>query len=255
MTDVVPAMLEGVRESFHGRLARDSRIMRVNGRIRDGTATLIDAHVYSQRVGTALSNALKEHITLDTLPNGELYYNIADRIITPTMMEDYEMVNDVAQNVQKIVDQKSGIGLGSARADFPKERIDGLIDKLVDPDVEVINRLVWLNEPIVNNSEAFFDDFVRENAEFRQKTGLKTTIMRIPAPGCCPWCAEMAGTWEYGTEPKDIYRRHENCRCDVIYNSERSYQDVWTKEAWSTPDQLAARRAARLETPLIRARR
>jgi hypothetical protein len=120
MTDVVPAMLEGVQESFHGRLARDSRIMRVNGRIRDGTATLIDAHVYSQRVGTALSNALKEHITLDALPNGELYYNIADRIITPTMMEDYEMVNEVAENVQKVVDQKSGIGLGSARADFPK---------------------------------------------------------------------------------------------------------------------------------------
>lgn len=255
MTDVVPAMLEGVQESFHGRLARDSRIMRVNGRIRDGTATLKDAHLYSQRVGTALSNALKEHITLDALPNEELYFNIADRIIMPTMTEDYDLVNEVAANVQKVVDQKNGIGLGSAHAAFPKERISGLIEKLVDPEVDVINRLVWLNEPIVNNSEAFFDDFIRENASFRQKAGLNCTIMRITAPGCCEWCASMAGIWEYGQEPKDIYKRHEYCRCDVIYNSERSYQDVWTKEAWSTPDQLAARRAARLATPLIRARR
>lgn len=255
MTDVVPAMLEGVQESFHGRLSRDSRIMRVNGRIRDGTATLQDAHLYSQRVGTALSSALKEHITLDALPNEELYFNIADRIIMPTMTEDYDLVNEVAANVQKVVDQKNGIGLGSAHAAFPKERISGLIDKLTDPDIEVISRLVWLNEPIVNNSEAFFDDFIRENASFRQKAGLNCTIMRITAPGCCEWCASMAGTWEYGKEPKDIYKRHEYCRCDVIYNSERSYQDVWTKEAWSTPDQLAARRTARLATPLIRARR
>lgn len=255
MTDVVPAMLEGVQESFHGRLARDSRIMRVNGRIRDGTATLKDAHLYSQRVGTALSNALKEHITLDALPNEELYFNIADRIIMPTMTEDYDLVNEVAASVQKVVDQKNGIGLGSAHAAFPKERISGLIDKLTDPDIEVISRLVWLNEPIVNNSEAFFDDFIRENASFRQKAGLNCTIMRITAPGCCEWCASMAGIWEYGKEPKDIYNRHEYCRCDVIYNSERSYQDVWTKEAWSTPDQLAARRTARLATPLIRARR
>ena len=130
MTDIVPALLDSVQKSFKSRVERDGRILRVNGRIRDGTATLADAHVYSQRVGTALSNALREHITADTLPNGELYYNIADRVINPTLMENYELVNETAEDIQRIIDTKDGIGLGSVKAPFPQERVDGLIDKM-----------------------------------------------------------------------------------------------------------------------------
>ena len=245
MTDIVPALLDGIQKSFKNRVERDSRILRVNGRIRDGTATLTDAHVYSQRVGTALSNALREHITADTLPNGELYYNIADRVINPTLMENYELVNETAEDIQRIIDTKDGIGLGSVKAPFPQERVDGLIDKMTDSAIDIANRLVWLGEPIVNNSEAFFDDYVKENAAFRNGVGLKTTITRITAPGCCEWCSKMAGSYEYGEEPSDIYRRHEFCRCDVLFKSDKGVQDVWTKKTWSTAEELAKRRETR----------
>jgi hypothetical protein len=90
-------------------------------------------------------------------------------------------------------------------------------------------------EPIVNNSEAFADDYIRANADFRAKAGLRTKITRRVANNCCDWCAAMAGTWIYGSEPSDIYRRHEFCRCTVTYQSDKTSQNVWSKRKWETP--------------------
>lgn len=252
MEDVVPGLVYDIRNSFRNRMELDRRVLTVNRRIRDGTATMIDAHTYSQRAGVNLSNAMLQHITEENLPNGVLYFNIAERTVTPMLLEDYELVNETAAAVQRIADKKAKIGLTASKADFPEERIEGLVKKMTEPDLEFAQRLVWLKEPIVNNSEAFFDDFTKKNAEVRQQIGLKTTITRIVFPGCCPWCDEMAGTYEYGKEPADIYRRHENCRCDVVYQTERTSQNVWSKKTWeSTPEELERRRNF---TPKIRMR-
>ena len=46
----------------------------------------------------------------------------------------------------------------------------------------------------------------------------------------------LAGTYNYKEAPDDIYRRHDNCRCQVTYdpkNDSRGVQDVWSKE-WSS---------------------
>ena len=246
--DIVPALLEAVNNGYRGRLQKDRRLLQVDNRIRDGTATLIDAHTYAERQGVALSNSLLSEIRADTLPNGELYYNIASRVVTPCLQEVYDSVNLAAADIQHAIDKRMGIGINPVKADFPQKRIDGLIDKLTDPGKELIERLKWLDEPIVNNAEAFFDDFVAENAETRAGMGLKTTVTRIIAPGCCQWCAEISGTYEYGKEPKDIYRRHEHCRCVVTFDSERGSQDVWSKKIWqSTPEELATRRTIGLQ--------
>ena len=48
-----------------------------------------------------------------------------------------------------------------------------------------------------------------------------------------------------GEEPKDIYRRHEFCRCAVTYRSGRSSQNVWSKKQWeSTPEEIERRKSA-----------
>lgn len=241
--DVVPALLSDIRAGFNNRIRADTQLARVARRIRDGTATLVDAHRYAERLGMDLSKALIAEIIPDVLPNGELYFNIAERIITPTLRTNYEMTNETAIEIQKLLDAKSKIGLEAVTADFPEARIRGLADKLSDIFEPLENRLKWLGEPVVNNSEAFVDDFVKANAQTRSMLGLKTTITRIVSPGCCEWCENLAGTYEYGREPKEIYQRHEFCRCDVIYQANRTSQNVWSKKQWqSTPEELEARR-------------
>lgn len=249
MADIVPALNELIESTFQTKMVTDRRIARISKRIRDGTATLVDAHRYAQYTGEALSKALVQNITADSLPDGKLYYNIAKRTVTPALKECHVIVNDVSAQIQEIVDKKAGIGLKALKADFPDKRINGLVDKLTSYD-EFEKASVWLKEPIVNNVESFFDDYVKTNVDFRYKSGLKETIERIAEPNCCEWCAERAGTYEYGysdTMPDGIFQRHEFCRCDVTYKSEKKFQNVWTKESWKpTEEELAARKETQM---------
>lgn len=233
--DVVPELQDQIGTRFRSSILRDRTLQRVGKRIETGRADLSDAHAFAERLGFNLSDALVGTLTQENLPNGTLYYNIAERTVIPALENNYELVNEAATTIQKTIDQQVGIGLGSVRADFPLERIQNLIDKMTADDITYEQVIRWLMEPIVNNSEAFADDYIRANADFRAKAGLRTKITRRVANNCCDWCAAMAGTWIYGSEPPDIYRRHEYCRCTVTYQSDKTSQNVWSKRKWETP--------------------
>lgn len=242
--DVVPVLNERIQTSFKSNVMRDRRIAQISKRIRDGTATFLDGHDYAERLGENLSRALVTNLTAETLPDGTLYYNIAKRTVTPALRENYDLTNEVAADIQKILDNKNQIGLKAVKANFPDERIQGLIDKMTSDGITLDQAIIWLIEPVINNSEAFFDDFIDANARFRNNVGLKATITRKVAGNCCDWCAAMAGTYDYDKAPDDIYRRHEYCRCTVIYQSEKTSQNVWNKRKWeSSPEELSKRKA------------
>lgn len=233
--DVVPELMEQIDAKFKANNLRDRQLGRVSQRITAGTADLSDAHTFAERLGFNLSDALTGTLTEDNLPNGRLYYNIAERTVIPALEQDYELVNEAAAMIQKSIDEKDQIGLASVRADFPMERIQNLIDKLTADEITPQQVISWLTEPIVNNSEAFVDDYVEANSKFRAKAGLKTKLIRKAAWNCCDWCSKLEGTYDYGSAPSDIYRRHEFCRCTVTYQSEKISQNVWSKRKWETP--------------------
>ena len=240
--DVVPMLNEQIQSSFKNYCLKDRRLTQISKRIRDGTANQIDAHDYAEHLGENLSRALVNNLTADKLPNGKLYYNIAQRTVIPSLEENYNIINDISSEIQAIADTKAKIGLGATRADFPTSRINGLIDKMTSDDIVLDQAVKWLREPIVNNSEAFFDDFVKANAEFRTNVGLKATITRSVVSGCCKWCEDLAGTYDYDSAPPEIYARHEFCRCTVTYQSRKTSQNVWSKRTWeSSPEELERR--------------
>lgn len=241
-TDVVPVLNERIQTSFKSNVMKDRKILQISKRIRDGTATFVDGHDYAERLGENLSKALVSNLTADALPDGRLYYNIAKRTIPPALEENYKLTNEVAADIQKILDEAEGIGLNAVRAEFPKERIQGLIDKMTADGITLDEVIMWLQEPIINNSEAFFDDFIDSNAKFRNDVGLKATITRSVAWNCCEWCSAMAGTYDYDKAPPDIYRRHQFCRCTVTYKSGKSSQNVWTKRKWESPQEELSKR-------------
>ena len=240
--DIAPILNEKIQSSFKSYCMRDRRLIQISNRVRDGTATFKDAHDYAEQLGDNLSKALVKNLTAENLPNGKLYYNIANRTVTPGLEENYNLVNDISAQIQKSVDAKAKIGLGSVKADFPKERIQGLIDKMTSDDLDLEDAIKWLREPIVNNSEAFADDYVKANASFRQDAGLKTKIIRRADPNCCKWCADLEGEYDLGSEPDDIYRRHEYCRCTVTYRTEKTSQNVWSKRTWETSSEDLVKR-------------
>ena len=255
MVDVVPELLENIETEFKSISMADRTLASVSKRIRDGTATEIDGHKYAERLGKNASKALQMNLTESTLPDGKLYYNIATRTVVPVLENNQRLINEAAISIQKAKDVKTGIGLNPISPKFPVERINGLIDKMTADDITLEDALVWIREPIVNNSEAFYDDFIRENVKFRSDAGLRSTITRIAESKACEWCQALEGTFEYGDAPEDIYRRHEFCRCSLTTTYKKTTQDVWSKRSWeSTPEEIERREGTKPEQMTVQER-
>ncbi len=92
-----------------------------------------------------------------------------------------------------------------------------------------------------NYSQGVNDESVKRNAEFLGNSGVKAYIIRTTTGKCCQWCTNIAGKYEYGQEPRDIYRRHANCDCVVEYVVDGKSQNVHTKQ-WATEEEIEARK-------------
>ena len=93
-----------------------------------------------------------------------------------------------------------------------------------------------MGEPIVNFHMHGYDSWVQANAKFRADAGMESKIIRRGHFGMCAWCAALVGTFEYYGDdmPKDVFRRHRNCKCVVLFTSGRGkVRDVHSKIEYS----------------------
>ena len=211
--DIAPVLLKEVENRFRQNLAlKGVNLKRDIKRARDGT--LKNVHVFSNKVGDALADAFKM-ITPDELPDGVMYYNIADRVMRPPLKEAYKMVSDVADEVQALQNKKAGIGLKAIRPPLEEERVKGLIDAVTSADFA--NTEHYLDYPVKCLVDHFADNHMAKNAEFLDESGVYTYVIRTAEATCCDWCSDRAGTYEgYGdAQDNEVFARHDGCRCTV----------------------------------------
>lgn len=241
--DIVPALYERIENELRERNAGDKTIRLIFREVEGGTATLPRGHTYAERLGINLSDTLLNNLTADTLPGGRLWWNIADRTVRPLLMQNYEAVNALASQIQQGIDERENIGLATVRGVDPDARVRGIVEKATaEQELEMARK--WLEEPIINCTESFFDDWNVANAEARYNAGMNPRIVRIAHPACCSWCAGLAGDYDYtelgrGT---DVYKRHLFCRCTVTFENGSMRQDIWTRQTWNA-DEIAEREA------------
>ena len=212
--DIAPALLEKVEKNFHGRLekmgATKSAMLK---RVRDGTARSLTT--YTEKVGKALSMAFVDEITPEVLPNGVFYYNIAVKVVVPPIKEAHGIVNEVASEMQVKNNKKAGINLKSIRPPIEMDRVDGIVELLVNG--EFADNIHYLVEPIKNIVDHFGDYHTEKNAEFLSNTGVEITITRTSEANACEWCRERDGVYHSYREASDneVFARHEGCRCEI----------------------------------------
>ena len=235
MDDIAPELLAAVKKEFDETCAASEKLAGLLKKVKDGTATYTEANEYAAELGDILASVYKNNITASILPDGKMYYNIAQRIIEPTMRENYNLISDVSAQVQKALNEASGIGIKAIKPELNGDRIKGIINRISSEPFENVKWL--LDEPIKNFSQSVVDDSIKVNSEFQGKAGLSPKIVRKLAGGCCEWCSMVAGTYTYPDVPKDVYRRHQRCRCTVNYDpGSGKVQNVHSKQ-WRTQEE------------------
>ena len=240
--DIAPALLDAIRQDFERNLGGRQRAVQLLEKIQAGGANYADAGDYAEEVGAALADAFRANLSSDVLPDGRMYYNIADRVVRPLLEQDHALVAEAAQTVQQSLNTAAGLGLKPQAVPLNESRVQGLLDKI--SNAEQYDTVAWvLGEPVKNFSRAIVDESIRRNVDFQGGAGLRPRVIRRVVANCCRWCGALAGSYSYPNVPQDVYRRHENCRCDVTYTpGDGRTQNVWTKSWNDSPDVLAARR-------------
>lgn len=236
--DIVPSLLKKIKSEFEGARLDSEVLKDLLSKLQHSKASYLDANQYAIEIGEILSEALGASLTNDTLPDGKIYYNIAQRVLTDVLGRNHELVSDYAEQVQKNLNSEAKIGLTAQVPELNQDRIDGLVNRLASE--ESFDDVKWLLvDPIVIFSQSIVDDSIRKNAEFHHKVGLSPKIVRRVVGHPCKWCKSLEGSYNYPEVPKDIYRRHGNCRCTVDYHpGNGKKQNVHTKR-WAESQKSA----------------
>lgn len=262
MDDIVPSLLEAIQEDFKKQWKSNKTVAKTWEKIKSKKATYEDANDFSIAIGEMLEKSYKKYISADTLPEGRMWYNIATRILEPTLYNNYSLISKVCTEAQKNVNDESGIGMNPVAPEYNTSRVSGLIDKI--SNAEHFEDVEWLlGEPVVNFSQSVVDDSIERNAKLQASSGLTPKIRRTLAPSekrsvtrghkkisynvPCPWCAALAGVYDYPNVPRDVFRRHENCRCTLEYVVGGKKLNPWyTKTVWEEDRQERIEETERL---------
>lgn len=233
--DIVPALLELIEKEFDEKTFNSKVLKNAIQALNAKKATYKDANKFAIEVGEILAEVLGKNITAAILPDGKMYFNIADRILNPIMRKNHELISGYAADVQTELNHNAGLKIKGQKAELNQDRINGIIERVSNEDD--FDNIKWiLDEPIINFSQSIIDDTVETNVKFHSKIGLQPKIIRRSTGKCCDWCEEIVGVYTYPDVPEDVYRRHRYCRCTVdYYPGVGKKQNVWSKK-WIDPE-------------------
>ena len=177
------------------------------------------AYNYSLEVGKSLTEALREKARSDMLPDGRMYYNIADKALRPMLENNYRLISDYCVKTQNALNERAGIGIKGVAAPINEDRVNGLLNVAAAAQQfdDVVGELCRECETY---SLSVVDEHIRKNAEVQNSAGLSPKIERYCGHSGCDWCSSLAGTYEYEKVKdtgNDVFRRHTSCTCTVVF--------------------------------------
>lgn len=207
-------LYKAARAELDKRAESDKQLAALLDKIHSGKATFEDTAAYNERFSNMLGETLAKYIGE---PDGS---GANESLCTQLLRDQHGDINALLADVQREMDGRIGLNLRPIQPRFPAERVRQLARALEDITVPQDTLQRRAASGAANVSKSFHDAYMKENAKFRSEAGLKCRITRNGSSGCCAWCAEVIGTFEFGDEPSDIFRRHDNCDCTVIYGTQ-----------------------------------
>ena len=155
----------------------NNKLQNLQKKILSKDATYAEANEYAIELGKILAHAYNNNLSSDVLPDSKMYYNIAQRIIDPTMRNNYYIICKVTVQVQKTLNEKAGIGIKPIAPQLNEDKIKGIVNRISSEDD--FDKVKWiLDEPIQTFSQSIVDDAIKANADFHFNSGLQPKIIR-----------------------------------------------------------------------------
>ena len=245
--DILPDLLATIEKEFDKRFYDSKKLEKAFKLLEDKKATYVDVNAFSVEVGKILADVFKLNVTTEILPDGKMYFNIADRLLNTTLSKNHELISSFAVDVQKELNRAAGIGIKSQTIDFQQDKVEGLINKISASDD--FEKVKWLlNEPIVIFSQSIVDEIIKANVEFHGKSGLDPVIKRtVSGHKPCQFCKDLEGEHEYDDyNSDDIYTRHERCRCTIEYIPEKGKKELVSSSSYKQ-NRVAERERKKIE--------
>ena len=204
--------VDEIRAELQAAIRSDKRAAAILRKIAAGRASFTDTMNYSLISGRLTGQQLSAVIL--ELSEGR------EELAEALLHDRYEDINAQCAAVQTSLDEKNGLHLAPQKAPFPADRAAKFVHSLVDPTVkdETIERRA--RSASENITVTFHDDFIAENAEFRDRAGIECFVERITDGNCCPWCTDVAGRYRMQDQPEGLFSRHDNCGCTIIYDGQ-----------------------------------
>lgn len=110
-TDVAPALLKKIQTDLRRGVQRSEKIRRVDALIKQNKATYRDAYSVASEVGAILMQSFAKHLSSAVLPDGKMYYNIANRVLRIPLEEADEIIFTYTAKIQQQINERAGFGI------------------------------------------------------------------------------------------------------------------------------------------------
>lgn len=215
--DIVPDLLKDIEGQFNQSYSNNPHIKRLYAAIDKGNVSTEDMYTYANIVGKTLGQSFDNHFTDERLPDGMMYYNIAERTIPPQLRKNHDLITSFCDKAQMVMNTKAKIGLKNAEPKPDEEAYKNLVQYVSDRRMEEVRKS--FRDRVESLARIEVDNFVKENVDRHYKAGLHPKLIRrSDGMNPCKWCRELEGIYDYPHVPPNMYKRHNNCYCTIIYD-------------------------------------
>lgn len=220
MEDISPSLLKKVQTEFNKSCNSSTKFQKYAKAVQKSNVSYTDAYRYAQELGKIAGDAIIKCISSEALPDGKMYYNIADSVVRPILEHNQKITAQMCTEVQTALNKSANINMKAVKVKNDADRANNILN-LISSAEQFDDRAVMLSQAISNFTQSVVDDSIRLNAEAQNDAGLENEITRISTGHCCDWCENLAGTYtsrDAEWKDKSVFSRHDNCNCMITYS-------------------------------------
>lgn len=131
MKDVAPELLEKLNKTFGQKVVIDPQIRSYKKKLEAGKLTERDCALYIRKVVSIASASVTDVMKPKDLPDGKLYWNIAEAVIVPFLKGVIVQMNNIAVSTMKDSDRKQNINIKIQKLRYPDGQIRSYLNMIV----------------------------------------------------------------------------------------------------------------------------